>query len=217
MSNDQSGNSFVGWLASMPTVFDGLRWILEGGYRGHKSVLKGELRDTLSASTQNRVLDLGCGTGIHAPHFSPGRYQGVDVSASYIQAARRKFAGYQFDLADARTLKFEDGSFQTVLISGVLHHLNDEDATAVLSEAARMLSNGGVAVIWEDIPCRSAWNIVGSLIHRLDQGKWIRTPSRYRELLAPWFHLESERSFRSGVMDYVVFRAVLQKHGGKTY
>jgi len=201
-----NNSGFVGWLASIPMIFDALRWILEGGYHGHRTVFDNELRQSATAGIQ--VLDLGCGTGIHASRFRPDDYLGVDLSSSYIDAARRKFRQYRFEVADARRLSFASGAFQTVLISGVLHHLNDNDASAVLSEAARVTARGGSAVIWEDVPCLTSWNPVGSLIHRLDQGEWIRTPSQYRALVERWFHVESERSFRSGFMDYVVFRAV---------
>lgn len=196
---------FVRWLASIPSVFDGLRWILEGGYRGHESVFRIELSNAVVSETSQRVLDIGCGTGLHAPRFKADCYRGVDLSDRYVQAARRKYPAHQFDVGDARKLVFGDDSFQTILISGLLHHLNDEDALAVLREASRVLKPGGSIVIWEDIPTTSLWNPVGSVIHRLDQGDWIRTPDQYRQLIEPSFCIESERTFRSGFMDYVVF------------
>ena len=104
-------------------------------------------------------------------------------------------------------LPFADGCFQTVLISGVLHHLNDHDALSVLQEASRVLSSDGAVVIWEDIPTVGLWNPIGALIHCLDQGQWIRRPASYRHLIERSFVIESERCFRSGFMDYAVFRA----------
>lgn len=198
---------FVRWLASVPSVFDGLRWILEGGYRGHESVFRNELSNAVVSDTSQRVLDIGCGTGLHAPRFTSDCYHGVDLSDCYIRAARSKFPTHQFDVGDARQLTFSDDSFQTVLISGLLHHLNDDDVFAVLSEAVRVLALSGSIVIWEDIPTTSLWNPVGAVIHRLDQGEWIRTPDQYRQLIEHSFCIESERTFRSGFMDYVVFHA----------
>lgn len=200
-------NSVVRWLASIPTVFDTLRWILEGGYRGHETVFQQELNSFATPNSLAEVLDLGCGTGLHAPRFPGRQYHGIDLSASYIEAARKKHPQHSFACADARTLPFAEGRFQNVLISGVLHHLNDEDALSVLKDAARVLSSGGVIVIWEDIPTVSRWNLIGSMIHRLDQGQWIRTPAAYRQLIETSFVIETERSFRSGFMDYAVFRA----------
>lgn len=197
----------VSWLASIPLVFDSLRWILEGGYRGHTSVFQQELSGVASASPGMRVLDVGCGTGLHAPRFRCEQYHGIDLCHAYIRAACRKHPLYSFDCADARSLPFSNGQFRTVLISGVLHHLNDEDAMAVLRESARVLSTDGFAIIWEDIPTVSRWNPVGTLIHRLDQGQWIRTPAAYRQLIESSFMIETVRCFRSGFMDYAVFRA----------
>lgn len=197
----------VRWLASIPTVFDGLRWILEGGYHGHETVFQQELNPVATASSSAGILDLGCGTGLHAARFCSEQYHGIDLSDAYIKAARRKHPTYSFECADARKLPFADGHFHTVLISGVLHHLNDNDALSVLKEAARVLSPDGRVVIWEDIPTVGPWNFVGALIHRLDQGQWIRTPASYRQLIDQSFAIHNERCFRSGFMDYAVFRA----------
>lgn len=197
----------VRWLASMPRVFDGIRWILEGGYHGHDSVFRIEIQNTFAAELRQRVLDVGCGTGLHAPRFNSDCYHGVDLSDRYIHEARRKHPTHRFDVCDARQLSFCDDFFHTVLISGLLHHLNDDDVLATLSEAQRVLAPSGSIVIWEDIPTASSWNPVGAMIHRLDQGDWIRTPDQYRQLIEHSFGIESERKFRSGFMDYVVFHA----------
>jgi ubiquinone/menaquinone biosynthesis C-methylase UbiE len=194
-------------LAAWPSIFDLLRYLLEGGYRGHRSVWENELR-----SQPGKVLDIGCGTGIHAQHFSADAYTGIDISDDYVSAAIRKYPGYQFFASDATKLPFESNIYCTAMISGVLHHLSDEEAQRLLSEAARVLQPDGTLVVWEDIPSRSRWNLIGHLIHRLDLGQHIRPPDGYRRLLELHFDLRSTRIFRSGFMDYAVFQCMLRNH-----
>ena len=193
-------------LADWPAVFDLLRWILEGSYHGHRSVIRMELSSGLG-----RVLDIGCGTGLHAQFFSPNAYIGVDLSPVYISAARRKRPMYDFLAANACQLPFRADQFSTAMISGVLHHLPDDQAERALAEAARVLSSDGILVVWEDIPSVACWNVVGHVVHHLDLGPYIRHRDGYRCLLEHHFTIRSERLMRSGFMDYVVFACTPRK------
>ena len=191
---------FVELLAAWPTAFDVIRWILEGGYHGHKSVINREL-----STIRGLLLDIGCGTGFYARFFDAASYVGIDISSAYIAAANRKHPSHKFLIASGFALPVTDHSFGTAMISGVLHHLSNDDATTVLSEAARVLSPDGQLVVWEDIPSTSRWNIVGHIIHHFDLGRHIRRPAEYRSLIEQKFVIRSERQMRSGFMNYVVF------------
>ena len=190
----------VSWLSTIPSAFDGLRWVLEGGYHGYATVLQNELSPLPST-----ILDVGCGTGALAGFFPAKSYLGIDCSPTYVCAAGKKHSQHRFAVADATQLPLSDRSFDGVVISGVLHHLSNETARKVLEEVARVLRPGGRFVVWEDIPTRRAWNLVGHLIHALDVGEFIRPPQEYRGLLEQRFVVETERLMRSGAMDYVVF------------
>ena len=185
-------------LAQKPAVFDLLRSVLEGGFRGHRQVIQEYL-----CSRPGTVLDVGCGTGVYAPHFKPECYTGVDISAPYIDAASAKFPDHRFQVMDAMDLKFEDHQFDAAFISGVLHHLCDQDAEKLLQEIRRVVHPKGRIVIWEDIPA-AAWNVVGHLIHALDLGRHIRSPDQYLKLIAAVMPVRESRRMRSGCMDYVV-------------
>src|SRR5256714_802940 len=96
----------------------------------------------------SEVLDVGCGNGFIAHHLSAllGKsVAGIDVGTSTEAAIEyRRFDGIHFPL--------EDDSVDAVLLCYVLHHA--QDAGAVLSEVRRVLRNGGLAIIYEDIPAR---------------------------------------------------------------
>ena len=192
-------------LATGPRTFDLLRWILEAGYRGEKDFLR---REGIAEAAS--ILDLGCGTGAMASFFRPESYVGVDMNARYISHARTAKSRYRFEVADGRSLSFADGSFDAVLINGVIHHLDDASARSLLQESRRVLVPGrGVQVICEPVPTRSRWNWIGRLVGRLDEGDFIRPPERYLEMACEVFGQGAVRHYpiSSGVCDGVVIVA----------
>src|SRR5215813_10387208 len=92
------------------------------------------------------VLDVGCGNGFIAHHLTGllGKpVVGIDVGDS--TAARINYLPY-----DGRHFPVRDQSFDAVLLCYVLHHA--QDARLVLNEVSRVLRDGGLAIIYEDIP-----------------------------------------------------------------
>jgi SAM-dependent methyltransferase len=67
----------------------------------------------------------------------------IDIGES--TAARINYLPY-----DGRHFPVRDGSFDAVLLCYVLHHA--QDARLVLNEVSRVLREGGLAIIYEDIP-----------------------------------------------------------------
>jgi SAM-dependent methyltransferase len=98
---------------------------------------------------KSRVLDVGCGNGLIAHHLSAmlnAKAIGIDLDARAEAAIDyRQFDGKQFPVADR--------SVDAVLFCYVLHHA--QDLSILMKELRRVLSFGGRAVIYEDIP--SAW------------------------------------------------------------
>jgi ubiquinone/menaquinone biosynthesis C-methylase UbiE len=193
----------VAALAARPRLFDLLRWTLEAGYRGHHHLITRELQPL-----SGPVLDVGCGTGVFAHYFDPTEYLGIDLNPDYIAAAQRRAPQHRFAVMDARRLELPDQSQRRCIISGLLHHLPDDDAGQVLREVARVLQPGGRVAIWEDIPTQSIWNPVGPIIHQLDLGDHMRRPEEYLGLIEPHFAITHSGRMRSGWMDYGVYLGV---------
>jgi len=138
------------------------------------------------------VLDVGCGNGFIAHHLSAmlgTSVVGIDVATSTEAAIEyRRFDGIHFPL--------EDDSVDAVLLCYVLHHA--QDTGAVLNEVRRVLRNGGLAIIYEDIPA-SWWDKGVCWIHNR---QWkdrtgpcaFRNESEWRALLVSLdFEIVSER------------------------
>ena len=189
-------------ISEHPVLFIVLRSILENDFKAIRAVIRRRLR----VGQGLRTLDLGCGPGAFADLFEGDDYVGVDLNARYIEHARKTRHG-AFIVSDARKVDLPDARFDQVLIFGLLHHLPDEDVRAVLRECRRLLAPGGRVLVIEDIPAISRLNLIGHLIHRVENGEHIRPEAEYRRLYAESATLESGEVLQSGICDY--FAAVL--------
>ncbi len=185
------------------------RRLLEDNFKGEKAVIRRELFRH-RPRVRPRLLDVGCGTGELTDLFVQAGYDyyGVDILDSFIEYARQRHAGkkgVQFAAMDATHMSFDAASFDNVLVTGVIHHMTDEVARAVLSEMRRVLRPGGRVLIMEDTAVGYKLNLLGALIHLLDQGAYIRTADQYRDLFDGIFNVCTEYKIISGVCDYQVF------------
>ena len=96
-----------------------------------------------------RILEGGCGTGAVARHLAKidGSYEvvGLDPSPRLIQKAKELsdgFSNLRFEEGDARSLPFDDASFDVVVFHTCLCHV--PGAEKALEEAYRVLRPGGV-------------------------------------------------------------------------
>jgi SAM-dependent methyltransferase len=85
-----------------------------------------------------KLLDVGCGTGWLAEHFSD--YTGIDGSPEAVDAAQAK--GRSIVQGDGgEPLPFGDAAFDGVVLKDLLEHV--ADPVAVVREAHRVLKPGG--------------------------------------------------------------------------
>jgi ArsR family transcriptional regulator len=96
------------------------------------------------------VLDVGSGDGSVAALIAPraAKVTCVDASARMVEAARARLAAFPHvsaHLADATTLPFGEGTFDTVLLFHTLAYA--ERPAAVVAECARVLRPGGRLVV----------------------------------------------------------------------
>jgi SAM-dependent methyltransferase len=103
--------------------------------------------------SHDRILDIGCGTGVVARVAASragalGRVVGVDVAPRFLAVAREVASGQAIEWieADAQDLSiFPAGSFDVVLCQQAFQFLPDRFAAA--AEMHRVLSSGGCALV----------------------------------------------------------------------
>ena len=132
--------------------------------------------DALTLRGSERVLDVGCGTGVAAfaaarKLAACGRVVGVDAAAKMIAVARGKINGdarLRFDVAAAESLPYADASFEAAVSTFFFHHLAADLKAKALGEIARVLVPGGVCAV-ADLDVPSSWwgKLCGEAAYRL--------------------------------------------------
>ena len=95
-----------------------------------------------------RVLDVGCGTGGFAGAIAErcaARVTGLDASARFIRHAAGVDERVEWLVGNAEELPFEDKSFDSALLSLVLHQLARPERA--VAEAFRVLRGGGRVLV----------------------------------------------------------------------
>jgi len=140
----------------------------------------------------DKVLDIGCGTGVLAPFLGKVTYVGFDANPDYIRKAVQH--AQEHNLANARfecalvgedTLTAEP-EFDVVLASGILHHLDDDDAAELLCSAKRALRPGGRFVSCDPGIVAGQSPLARWLISK-DRGQNVRSARDYAELASAVF------------------------------
>jgi SAM-dependent methyltransferase len=116
----------------------------------------------------DRILDLGCGTGIVSRRLrdrlgGAARVTGVDASAAMLEMARSLAPELEWREANAMALPFDDGSFELVLSQQMLQFVPDR--AAALREVRRVLRPGGRVVLstWRPRGEQPLYEILGTL------------------------------------------------------
>jgi ubiquinone/menaquinone biosynthesis C-methylase UbiE len=124
-------------------------WVVK--WTAKEQRFKQKLIEQATLSSNDKVLDVGCGTGSLLVML--GRKQqnfelhGVDIDPKSLAIAERKIKGsglaVQLQACSVTQLPFEKGYFDRVLCSLMFHHLSDDDKIRTLKEIFRVLKPGG--------------------------------------------------------------------------
>lgn len=103
--------------------------------------------------SNKRVLDIGCQYGVFSFFLSEkgASVTGIDISKKWVErclreaSTRRDCSKMEFRICDAQELAFDDESFDIVVCTEVIEHV--DYAGNVLSEINRVLVPGGILVL----------------------------------------------------------------------
>jgi 2-polyprenyl-3-methyl-5-hydroxy-6-metoxy-1,4-benzoquinol methylase len=142
----------------------------------------------VQAQAGQRLLDVGCGYGDLSHHLSGVDYVGIDLNEDYIAYARRnRREGTRFEVASVTNLRKEDfGTFDCAVAVGVLHHLDDSDATSLLRALPNVLRPGGRFVAAEPV-WHPEQRTTARVLAALDRGRFVRSQGGYEQLVSSWF------------------------------
>ncbi|MGE0792562.1 MAG: class I SAM-dependent methyltransferase [Candidatus Woesearchaeota archaeon] len=91
-----------------------------------------------------KLLDVGCGAGIHLKKYISKKAicSGVDISETMIDFAKKKLPDVEFKVGSMTKLPYKNNSFDIVTISLSIHYI--KDWTFAFKEINRVLKKDGV-------------------------------------------------------------------------
>lgn len=166
----------------------------------------------LDKNHKNRILDVGCGTGLLAIASQPflgsrGKYTGIDVAQEDIKFCRDHYpeSDFQFihldtenpfyapnQIAEKQEWPIESNSVDLVTALSVWTHFREDDAAFYLKEVGRVLKSGGKAIITFFLLDDLYYAGVGKRsheagqFHTLPQNRWVFDQPSYGS--TRWFH-----------------------------
>ena len=119
------------------------------------------------SSKGKHLLDYGCGVGNNlnnVSNFQAERITCIDISEVSIEKAKKKASEFmhkiEFHVDNCENSKLNDGAFDLIYGSGILHHLNMKKC---LNEIHRLLKNNGKMIFIEPLGTNPIINIYRKL------------------------------------------------------
>lgn len=140
-----------------------------------------------SIDSHDRILDICTGTATNAIEIamkkSGAKLVGIDISEEMLAVAKNKLEKEHLSnhvklvCGDATAMPFEEECFDKVLLSLVLHEMDEVLAGKVIKEAVRVLHGDGRILVTEWEPSKVLWRkCLFFPIHRLE-------PKSYRHFV----------------------------------
>lgn len=118
-----------------------------------------EVVEYASIGLDDRVLDIGCGTGRYTGLFENlcRNVVGLDRSSGMLSKTRKSSSGRtEYVRADALSLPFSDKTFDSAVMFMAFHHFTREQRVPLLLGINRVLNDGGKLVILTNSHARMA-------------------------------------------------------------
>jgi ubiquinone/menaquinone biosynthesis C-methylase UbiE len=136
----------------------------------------------------DKILDIGCGTADIIDSLPDVDYTGFDLNRDYIDSAVKRFGkrGNFLCRGVSREMANELSQYDIVLATGVLHHLDDNEAIELLELARSVLKPTGRLITLDGCYIEGQ-SIISRYLLSIDRGKYVRTQQEYLNLASSIF------------------------------
>jgi 2-polyprenyl-3-methyl-5-hydroxy-6-metoxy-1,4-benzoquinol methylase len=183
-------------VLSSPRVYDFFQNLM-----GARSVRRGLVHERVRAYPGYRLLDIGCGTARILDYLPEVDYWGFDPSQRYIDDATRRYGArghFNCSMVE-QTIVDHLEPFDIVIAIGVLHHLDDGQATSLMRLAWSALREGG-RLVTIDPTFAGDQSVISRFLVSRDRGQNVRPAEQYRGLAGTVFlHVQGEVRHRAWI------------------
>jgi ubiquinone/menaquinone biosynthesis C-methylase UbiE len=150
------------------------------------------LKNFWKISDGEKIVDMGCGTGkVFSIIDKRIDYIGFDYNYNYINIANYKYgdkATFFVGTSELflQTPRKELLNADKVLITGLLHHLNDDEVFSVLKLSKTILKTGGKILCIEPVFLMHQSKLA-RFVMSLDRGKNVRNENEWTHLFLQYF------------------------------
>lgn len=146
-----NSNGFDLWADGYDKSVDLSEEANEYPFAGYKKVL-GTIYDIIKSENGKNILDVGFGTGILSKKLYDGgcSIYGIDFSQKMIEIAKQKMPNamlIQHDFTQGMPAFSSDETFDFIVCTYAIHHLDDSKKIRLIKESIDLLSVGGKVLI----------------------------------------------------------------------
>ncbi len=182
LHSDNKILQFVRSVLAVPAAYN-LWWKMVGG----PAVVKAVVTEYVQPRAGARILEIGCGPGTILGYLPDCDYEGFDISPRYIEMARKRFPHARFFCERVSRFSLVDHHrFDTVLALGVVHHLDEQEATQLFQIAYDALNTGGKLVTVDGVFADDQSTAARWLLAR-DRGEYVRSETEYVKIASQVF------------------------------
>ena len=137
------------------------------------------------------VFDCGCGPGTYRKYLNTDKYIGIDINSKHIESAKKKFPEDQFFTEDLLNIGMLSISrVDSVIMIGILHHLDDDTCKKLFKNLHNKLSNGGEIFTLDPVYIQKQ-RLIAKYLASKDKGDFVRKPIDYENLIPKSFKVKS--------------------------
>ena len=176
-------------------IFDKFRNIVHNNFKDEKQIISRHFKK------DKKTLDFGCGAGQFSVLFKPKEYYGIDNDIKYIKFCKVNHKGNFFLIKNSPPYNFNRNYFDQILVSSVIHHINDKTLTIILKELNRILRSDGRLMIIDHLRKKYQHNLLCKILIDLDRGKYFRNLDKIVDLCKGYFKVKKFELFKNSVYD----------------
>jgi SAM-dependent methyltransferase len=184
-------------------IFDKFRNIVHNNFKDEKAVI------SKNFDRNKRTLDFGCGAGQFSVLFNQDKYYGVDTDIKYIKFCKLNHKGNFSLIKNSPPYKFKSKYFDQILVSAVIHHIDDKVLIKIAKELNRILKANGELMVIDHFIKKNQRNLICKLLIDLDRGKHFRDADKARILFSKYFKIKKVEFFKNSV--YKDYTLILNK------